>query len=117
MKTKSKRGSLQRDASVAMLRMVTSIKVGTSAQVQDDGKTLVIYNDANSITFSHVVDANTNALTYQIGANQPVTLVDGKVQGLQFNVQGDKVTVDLDLKEDDAEAHFVSTAMMRNYGG
>jgi prepilin-type N-terminal cleavage/methylation domain-containing protein len=111
-----KKVNLQREASVAMVRMVRSIKAGISAQVEDDGKTVVIYGDGDSITFSHVVDANTNVLTYQIGEGQP-QIISSKVENLQFDVQANKVTIDIELKDDDAQAHFVSTVMMRNYGG
>jgi prepilin-type N-terminal cleavage/methylation domain-containing protein len=111
-----KKVNLQREASVAMIRMVRSIKAGISAQVEDDGKTVVIYSDEDSIKFSHVVDASTNVLIYQIGAEQP-QIISSKVENLQFGVQANKVTIDLKLKDDDAQAHFVSTVMMRNYGG
>ena len=112
-----KKVNLQREASYAMLSMSRSVKAATSAQVEDDGKAVVIYGDGDSIRFSHVVDANDNDLTYQIGLEQPQTIINGKVEYLQFNVQGNKVTIDLKLKEDDVQTHFVSTVMMRNYGG
>jgi Tfp pilus assembly protein PilW len=108
-----KKVNLQRDASYAMLRMSQSIKAATSAAADVNGPVLNI--DNGSITFSYVAD--TNDLQYQIQGQSPQTIIDGKMEGLQFNVQGNTVTIDLSLKEDDAQAHFVSTVMMRNSGG
>ena len=110
-----KKVNLQRDASYAMIRMSQSIKAATSAEKSPDGRVLYIPTQSNpNITFSYVAD--TNDLQYQIQGQSPQTIIDGKVEGLQFNVVGNNtVTIDLSLKEDDAQAHFVSTVMMRNY--
>jgi Tfp pilus assembly protein PilW len=108
-----KKVNLQRDASYAMLRMSRSIQAATSAAADANGPVLNI--DNGSIIFSYAAD--TNDLQCQIG-EQSQTIINGKVEDLQFNVVGNnKVTIDLSLKEDDAQAHFVSTVMMRNYGG
>ena len=110
-----KKANLQRDASYALINVMSrSIKAGASAQVEAGGKALRIrIGDSNSI-FSHV--EGTHNLQYQIGSEQPQTIINGKVESLQFNVQDNKVTIDLRLKEDDAQIHFVSTVMMRNCG-
>jgi prepilin-type N-terminal cleavage/methylation domain-containing protein len=116
-----KKVNLQRDASYAMLRMSQSIKAATSAAADVNGPVLNIkIKDPNTgtiktITFSYVAD--TNNLQCQIGG-QPQTIINGEVKDLQFNVVGNNtVTIDLSLKKDDAQAHFKSTVMMRNYGG
>jgi prepilin-type N-terminal cleavage/methylation domain-containing protein len=116
-----KKVNLQRDASYAMLRMSQSIKAATSAAADVNGPVLNIkIKDPNTgtiktITFSYVAD--TNNLQCQIGG-QPQTIINGEVKDLQFNVAGNNtVTIDLSLKKDDAQAHFISTVMMRNYGG
>jgi len=103
-----KKVNLQRDASYAMLRMSQSIKEASSAAVDANG-TLIV--DGN-IRFYHATDN----LQCQIGG-QSQTIINGKVENLQFNVAGNTVTIDLSLKEDDAQTHFISTVMMRNYGG
>jgi prepilin-type N-terminal cleavage/methylation domain-containing protein len=111
-----KKVNLQRDASYAMLRMSQSIKAATSAGKSPDGRVLYIPTQSNpNITFSYVAD--TNNLQCQIVGEQPQTIINGKVKDLQFNVAGNTVTIDLSLKEDDAQTHFISTVMMRNYGG
>ncbi len=110
-----KKVNLQREASYAMLSMSRPIKAGTSAQVEDGGKTVVIYEDANSIRFSQ--PDGTNDLQCQAGG-QPYTLINGKVESLLFTIDPNKpstVTIDLKLTEDGAQTHFVSTVMMRNY--
>jgi len=109
-----KKVNLQRDASYAMLRMSHSIKAGTAAEVLDDGKTVIIYRSGDYIRFFWV--EGTNDLKSQI-EGKPEILINDKVEYVQFNVVGNKVTIDLELKEDDAQTHFVSTVMMRNYGG
>ena len=116
-----KKVNLQRDASYAMLRMSQSIKAATSAAADVNGPVLNIkIKDPNTgtiktITFSYVAD--TNNLQCQIGG-QPQTIINGEVKDLQFKVVGNNtVTINLSLKKDDAQAHFKSTVMMRNYGG
>lgn len=109
-----KKANLQRDASYVMLRMSRSIKAGTAAEVADDGKTVKIYRSGDYIRFFWV--EGTRDLRSQT-EGKPEIILNNKVEDLQFNVEGNKVTIDLKLKEDDAQTHFVSTAMMRNYGG
>jgi len=109
-----KKVNLQRDASYAMLRMSRSIKAGTAAESADDGKTVIIYRSGDYIRFFWV--EGQRDLKSQI-EGKPEIILNSKVEDLQFNVEGNKVTIDLELKEDDAQAHFISTVMMRNYGG
>lgn len=109
-----KKVKLQRDASYAMLRMSRSIKAGTAAELADDGKTVIIYRSEDYIRFSWVegqCDLRSQA------EGKPEIIINNKVEDLQFNVDGNKVTIDLEVKEDNAQAHFISTVMMRNYGG
>jgi hypothetical protein len=44
------------------------------------------------------------------------TILDGKVEALQFNVTGTTVSMELKLRKDNLQTHFASTVMMRNYG-
>ncbi len=113
-----KKVNLQRDASYAMLRMSQSIKAAKSAEKSPDGRVLYIPKQSNpSMTFSYVAD--TKNLQCQTGG-QPQTIIKGEVTNLQFIMDPNKpntVEIDLSLKKDDAQAHFKSTVMMRNYGG
>jgi len=109
-----KKVNLQRDASYAMLRMSHFIKAGTAAEVVDDGKTVKIYRSGDYIRFFWV--EGQHDLRSQIEGN-PEIIISDKVENLQFNVQDNKVTIDLELEEDDAQTHFISTVMMRNYEG
>jgi len=112
-----KRANLQRDASYAMLRMSRPIRAGTSAQVEDNGAGLRIYTEGSWMRFFVAPGVSKLTLKSEIGTNTPETILDDKVEDLQFNVTGNTVKIDLKLKEDDLQTHFVSTIMMRNYGG
>jgi prepilin-type N-terminal cleavage/methylation domain-containing protein len=110
-----KKSSLQRDASYAMLRMSRSIQDANSAAVDaNGGMTLRIVNGTgNIIKFSRMT--GTHNLQYQIGTKQ--TLINDKVDYLHFDVNAPRhtVTINLGLKQDDAQTYFDSTVMMRNY--
>ena len=108
------KANLQRDASYAMLRMSRLIRAGASAQPDSDGKALTINTEAGQTRFFTVAEAEKLTLKAEADA---VTSMNNKVQDLQFNVEGNKVTISLTLKEGDVQTHFVSTATMRNYGG
>lgn len=105
--------SLQRDASLAMLRMSQSIKAAASAQKSTDGRILYIPSQSSpTTTFTYLAD--TNDLQCLTGG-QTRTIIDGTVNNLQFNVVGtNQVTIDLSLKEDSAQVQFQTTVMMRN---
>lgn len=112
------RVNLQRDASYAMQRMSRAIKAGTSAKVEAEGKDLRIYNDTEGVWRSFSVQSNNLMLKTAIvgeGASDE-TILDGKVEALQFNVTGTTVSMELKLRKDNLQTHFVSTVMMRNYG-
>jgi type II secretory pathway component PulJ len=114
--------TLQRDASYAMLVMARSIQSATDANFSADGRTLYIpkQSDPNVITFSYMADTN-NLQLQAGGATQ--NLVIGEVNNLQFSYDTagsstkNAVKIDLSLKKDYSQAHFISTVMMRNYGG
>ena len=114
-----KRVNLQRDASYAMQRMSLSVKAGTSAQVEGNGEGLRIYNaDAASWRRFFVQSAANNLMLNSeiVGGNITETILDDTVEDLQFNVTGTTVRIELKLREDNLQTHFVSTVMMRNYG-
>ena len=115
-----KRANLQRDASYAMLSISRPIKAGTSAQVEGNGEGLRIYNDKEGLWRRFFVQSASNNLMLKseiVGDNSiSKTILDGKVEALQFNVTGTTVSIDLKLREDNLQTHFASTVMMRNYG-
>ena len=110
------RVNLQRDASYAMLRMTRYIKAGASAQVEDSGKGLRIYNGGDWVRFFTESGAAMLALKSETGGGSSETIIDDNMEAVQFNVTGNTVTIDLKLKEYNLETHFASTVMMRNYG-
>ena len=118
-----KRANLQRDASYAMLSISRPIKAGTSAQVEGNGEGLRIYNDKEGVWRRFFVQPAANNLMLkseivEIAGDNSIskTILDDKVEALQFNVTGTTVSIDLKLREDNLQTHFASTVMMRNYG-
>jgi len=80
---------------------------------------LRIYNDIEGNWRRFFVQPAANNLTLKtaiVGESITETILDGKVEDLQFNVTGTTVRIELKLREDNLQTHFVSTAMMRNYG-
>ncbi|MCH7556068.1 MAG: prepilin-type N-terminal cleavage/methylation domain-containing protein [Planctomycetes bacterium] len=117
------RVNLQRDASYAMQRMSRTIKAGTSARIEGNGTGIRIYNDVEGVWrrfFVQPVANNANNLTLKtaiVGESiSDETILDDKVEDLQFNVTGTTVSIELKLRDDNLQTHFVSTVMMRNYG-
>ena len=108
--------NLQRDAAYAMFLMTRSIQAAASAEKSADNKILYIPRQSDpNITFTYAAD--TNNLQCQVGGLTQ-TIISGKVSSLQFGVAGNnKVTIDITLKKDGAQARLISTVMMRNYGG
>ena len=121
-----KRANLQRDASYAMLSISRPIKAGTSAQVEGNGEGLRIYNDKEGVWRRFFVQPAAKNLMLKseiveiveiVGDNSiSKTILDDKVEALQFNVTGTAVRIELKLREDNLQTHFASTVMMRNYG-
>lgn len=115
-----KRVNLQRDASYAMQRMSSAVKAGTSAKVEGNGIGLRVYNDIEGSWRRFFVQSAANSImlkTAIVGESiSDENILDGKVEVLQFNVTGTTVRIELKLREDNLQTHFVSTVMMRNYG-
>jgi prepilin-type N-terminal cleavage/methylation domain-containing protein len=111
-----KRVNLQRDASYAMQRMSHSVKAGISAQVEASGKGLKIFNKGGWMRFFLSPATDKFTLKGEAGETNFVTILDDNVEDLQFNVTGTTVRIELKLREDNLQTHFVSTVMMRNYG-
>ncbi len=114
-----KRVNLQRDASYAMMRMTRPVKAATSAKLEADNKGLRVYNDLEGSWrrfFVQPASKNRTLKTGIVGENVTETILDGKVEDVQFNVNGTTVTIELKLREGHLQTHLVSTVMMRNYG-
>ncbi len=113
--------NLQREASYAMKRMTRTIKAGTSAQVLANGKILSVYNDLEGNWRSFFVRPAPEELTLKteiIGENNTeATILDDNVEDVLFNVTGTTVSIELKLRKDDLQTHFVSAVMTRNCGG
>ena len=105
---------LQRDASYAMLRMSHSIKAGRSAELENYGKGIKIYRETDWIRY--FLEDGSKDLKCEIEGGQPQIVVNGNVEDLGFTLEAYKIGIDLTLKKDNLQNHFVSTVMMRNYG-
>ena len=107
--------NLQRDASHAMLTISQAVKEGTAAQLESDGKAITIYREAGWIKFDHA--EHTSNIRYVIEGGPGEITINDNVEYLQFNLEGNKVTIDLRLNDGNSQNHFVTTVMMRNTGG
>jgi hypothetical protein len=97
--------------------MTRDIKAGISAQAEDSGKSLRIFNSGGWTRFFTAAAASSGlTLKSQTSEGGSETIVDDDVQAVEFKVSGNTVTIDLKLKEDNLGTHFASTVMMRNYG-
>ena len=108
--------NLQRDVSLAMLKVKQSIRNGTTAQLDADGHGVKIYHTAGWIRFWFVPAQKT--LLYQLEGEAQQTLLNGTVQNATFVVDTTNhktVTVGLELQKGACEAQLSSTTMMRNY--
>jgi len=110
-----KRANLQRDASFAMLKINRLIREGNSAVLEDEGSSIKITKESNWIRFYH--DQNVDSLMLEVQDQDPVAIVEGTVNKLEFQMQPKIITLTLSLKEDDYKIDYISTVMMRNYGG
>jgi type II secretory pathway component PulJ len=106
------RTNLQRDTSYAMLRMTKDIKAGASAQVEDGGQGLRVFNGTDWVRFFTV----SGALKRETSGGDSQTVLEDNLEAVLFNVTGSTVAIDLKLKEYNLGTHFASTVMMRNYG-
>ncbi len=107
--------NLQRDASHTMLELTRSIRASTSATVEANGTAIKIYdNDGGWKIFS--LGSGDDNIQCEIEGQSPRTIIDRNLQGLQFNIEGNRVTIDLKLKKDNQQINLVSTVLMRNYG-
>jgi len=109
------RANLQRDASYAMQRINQSVKAGISAKVLPDVKSVRINRENGWERFYFV--PCTSSIMYQFEGHEPITIIDGKVEDIEFDVQDSMVGIELELKQDNLQFHLISTVMMRNYGG
>ena len=107
--------NLQQDASSVMLTLSHSIKEATSATVENDGQAICTY-DTGGTWVRFVFQPNTSSLTYQAQGQSTQTLIDGYVENMAFDVEDNKVGIDLVLQRDGREVQLSSTVQMRNYG-
>jgi hypothetical protein len=109
--------NLQRNASYAMLRIKQSIRAGTLAQLDEDGRGVKVYRPAGWIRFWFVPAQRD--LRYQLEGEEERTLLDNMVESMTFEIDSDShktVTVGLELQKDNCEARILSTTLLRNYG-
>jgi len=108
--------NLQRDASYTMLELTRSIRACASATVEADGAAIRMYDrDGAWELFS--LGTGADNIQFEIEGQSPRTIIDRNLEGLQFNIEGNRVTIDLKLKKDNQQINLVSTVLMRNYGG
>ena len=105
--------NLQRAGDLAMLHLTHAIKEGDSATIENDGKTLRIHKEEGWIAFSYINDQD---LIFQLDDTAGQTIITDDVEDLLFTLEGNKVGIDLKLREENIETHFISTVMIRNYG-
>lgn len=109
------RVNLQQDASYVMLTLSHAIKEAASTIVEDNGRQIEVYDaDGNWVQFTF--QRNTKSLKYTEQGQSTQTLIDGYVEDMRFDVQDNKVEINLTLKRNDKEVHLDSTVYMRNYG-
>ena len=107
--------NLQQYASYVMLTLSHTIKKAASTTVEDNGRQIKVYDaDGNWVKFTF--QSNAKSLEYQEQGQSTQILIDGYVENLSFEVQDNKVGIDLTLKRDDQEVQLDSTVYMRNYG-
>lgn len=107
--------NLQQDGSYIMQSVTQSLKEATSAVVENNGKKITIY-DTNGNWVRYIFKRNNKQLKYKIQGQSNKTLIDGYVEDLRFNVEDNKVEIELTLEKDDQEVCLDSTIQMRNYG-
>lgn len=108
--------NLQRDASYTMLELTQSIRASAAATVESNGTAIRIYDrDGNWELFS--LGTGADNIQYEIEGQSPRTIIDRNLEGLQFSIDNNKVTIDLKLKKYNRQINLVSTVLMRNYGG
>jgi len=107
--------NLQRDASYTMLELTHSIRACTSATVEADGKAIRIYDHLGAWELFSL-GSGADKIQCEVEGQSPRIIIDRNLEGLQFNVVGNRVTIDLKLKKDNQQINLVSTVLMRNYG-
>jgi hypothetical protein len=105
--------NLQRDTSYAMLKMKQSIRGAIGATLDEDGNGVKIFHAAGWIRFWWL--PGPKDLQYQLDGEAEQTLLDGVVDNVIFEVDGNKVTIDLELVKNNYQTHLSTTTMMRNY--
>ncbi|OHB85727.1 MAG: hypothetical protein A2Z38_06195 [Planctomycetes bacterium RBG_19FT_COMBO_48_8] len=108
--------NLQRDASHTMLELTRSIRACAAATVESNGTAIRIY-DRDGDWELFYLGSGADSIQYEIEGQSPRTIIDRNLEGLQFSIEGNRVTIDLKLKKDNQQINLVSTVLMRNYGG
>ncbi len=108
--------NLQRDAAYVMLKVKQSIRTGTKAELDGDGRGVKIYHNAGWIRFWFV--PGHKDLRYQIEGAEEQTLLNNVVQNATFEVcptTHKTATVAFELQDGDCKTQLSSTTLMRNY--
>lgn len=108
--------NLQRDASYTMLELTHSIRACAAATVESNGTAIRIY-DRNGEWELFCLGSGADNIQHQIEGQNPRTIIDRNLESLQFDVESNRIIIDLKLKKDSQEINLVSTVLMRNYGG
>jgi len=104
---------VQRDASLAMNRMSHSIQAGMAAELESDGHAIKIYRQTDWIRYF----VESGDLKCEVEGGQPQVVVQGNIEALGFTLQASKVVINLTFTQNNVQNTFVSTIIMRNYGG
>jgi len=104
---------LQRQNSHALLAISMPVKSARYAKMEDDKKSVKIYRKNDWIRFYFV--QGQNDLDCHVKGQDPVTVIDGLVGDVEFEVDNTKVIIKLTLNRNNSQSHLVTTVLMRNY--
>jgi type II secretory pathway pseudopilin PulG len=109
------RSNLQRDASLAMLKMKRSICSATQVQLDKDALEMKLFQTTKWVKYRYIPDEKD--LCTQIEGEEEQTILDGTVEDVTFAVDPNTnkmVLVDIELEKNNCKARLSSKTMMRN---
>jgi competence protein ComGC len=108
-----RQATLQRDASVAMLRMMQTIHGASRAELEDNGNTVKIYDEAGWTRFRY--DPGQRDIVCQVEDQQDIILLDNVVEDANFAVDNSKVSMQICVEKYGCDAQLAHTTVMRNW--